>query len=429
MIMRRTFARQELPRAREIEVRCSSASFSITWRKYPSERQRKSPGLSMSAPSKSGRSGSATSLSGSHLSLEPRPWHASQAPDVAVEREHPRRERLVEEEPASGVARVLAVPDPLAPDGSNASDSVRRGVAPAPPSRAGASAPSPRAARGRRPGRSPWPWGGGVGHRRLRTAGFSRPCPSPTATPAEAGGRGALSSLTSSPSIRRRWKPSVLSSAASAGRSSGLLQPERLRRSPSGRAARGCRPFASGNRCCEVLRRPGRARSPRPPCRRRAVRHADAREQQPQVVVDLGRGRDGRARVAARVLLVDRDRRRQPLERVERRPVEPPEELARVGREALDEPPLALGEERVEREARLARARRPGDDRELVPPGTAPRRPSGCCSRAPRSTTSPEIAWSSSDSRARRRRLRAATSSSRSIRAGRARRVRCAMPS
>ncbi len=42
------------------------------------------------------------------------------------------------------------------------------------------------------------------------------------------------------------------------------------------------------------------------------------------------------------------------------------EELARVGRKALDITPLPLGIDRVEREARLARARQPGDDDQTV---------------------------------------------------------------
>ena len=48
-----------------------------------------------------------------------------------------------------------------------------------------------------------------------------------------------------------------------------------------------------------------------------AVRRADARPQQAQVVVDLGDRADRRPRVARRRLLVDRDRRRQALDRVD----------------------------------------------------------------------------------------------------------------
>ena len=47
------------------------------------------------------------------------------------------------------------------------------------------------------------------------------------------------------------------------------------------------------------------------------VRVADPRPQQTQVVVDLSDGSDRRARVARGRLLVDRDRRRQTLDRVD----------------------------------------------------------------------------------------------------------------
>jgi hypothetical protein len=48
----------------------------------------------------------------------------------------------------------------------------------------------------------------------------------------------------------------------------------------------------------------------------RAARHADAREQQAQVIVDLGDGADGRARVVRGGFLLDRNGRRQALDRV-----------------------------------------------------------------------------------------------------------------
>src|SRR5262249_16312610 len=68
-----------------------------------------------------------------------------------------------------------------------------------------------------------------------------------------------------------------------------------------------------------------------------------------------------RARVARGRLLVDRDRRREAFDRVDVGLLHQAEELARVGGERLDVPPLPLGVDRVEREARLARAREPGD--------------------------------------------------------------------
>ena len=93
----------------------------------------------------------------------------------------------------------------------------------------------------------------------------------------------------------------------------------------------------------------------------RAVRLADPGEEQPQVVVDLGDRADGRARVARGRLLVDRDRRGQALDEVDVGLVHLAEELPRVRRQRLDVAPLALGEDRVEGEARLARAGQPGE--------------------------------------------------------------------
>ena len=97
-----------------------------------------------------------------------------------------------------------------------------------------------------------------------------------------------------------------------------------------------------------------------------AVRMADARPQQAQVVVDLGDRADRRPRVARGRLLVDRDRRRQALDRVDVGLVHLPQELARVGAQRLDVAALALGVDRVEGERRLARARQPRDDRQRV---------------------------------------------------------------
>ena len=85
---------------------------------------------------------------------------------------------------------------------------------------------------------------------------------------------------------------------------------------------------------------------------------AGARVEHAQVVVDLGDRADGRARVRRRRLLLDRDRRRQPADALVLRLLHLAEELARVRRQRLDVAALALGVERVERERRLARARR-----------------------------------------------------------------------
>ena len=89
----------------------------------------------------------------------------------------------------------------------------------------------------------------------------------------------------------------------------------------------------------------------------RAVRDADPREQQPEVVVDLGDRPDRGARVARGALLVDRDGRRQAVDLVDVRLLHLAEELAGVGAQALDVAALALGVDRVEGEAGLAAAR------------------------------------------------------------------------
>jgi hypothetical protein len=93
----------------------------------------------------------------------------------------------------------------------------------------------------------------------------------------------------------------------------------------------------------------------------RAVRAADARVEQAQVVVDLGDRADRRARVAAGGLLVDRDRRGKAVDRVDIWLLHHLQELARVGAQALDVAPLALGVDRVEGEAGLAGAAEAGD--------------------------------------------------------------------
>ena len=87
-----------------------------------------------------------------------------------------------------------------------------------------------------------------------------------------------------------------------------------------------------------------------------AVRRARAREEQTEVVVDLGDGPDRRARIVARGLLLDRDGRREPLDCVDVGLLHQPEELARIRGERLDVSPLPFGVDRVEGEGRLARA-------------------------------------------------------------------------
>ena len=92
-----------------------------------------------------------------------------------------------------------------------------------------------------------------------------------------------------------------------------------------------------------------------------AVRPADTGPEQAHVVVNLGDGAHGRARVLARGLLVDGHRRREALDEVDVGLVHLAEELPGVGGERFDVPALALGEDRVERQGGLAGAGQAGE--------------------------------------------------------------------
>ncbi len=85
-----------------------------------------------------------------------------------------------------------------------------------------------------------------------------------------------------------------------------------------------------------------------------------------QVVEDIGHSADGRARVLTDRLLLDRDHRREPIDEIDIGLLELGDILARVGRERLEEAPLALGIDRLERQRRLARAAQPGQDHQLL---------------------------------------------------------------
>ena len=89
---------------------------------------------------------------------------------------------------------------------------------------------------------------------------------------------------------------------------------------------------------------------------RRAVGRADPRVEHAEEVVDLGHRGDRRPRVGARRLLRDRDRGRESGHAVDVGSRQLPEKLPGEGGQALDIPPLPFGVERVERQARLARA-------------------------------------------------------------------------
>ncbi len=92
-----------------------------------------------------------------------------------------------------------------------------------------------------------------------------------------------------------------------------------------------------------------------------AARRAHAREQQSEVVVDLGDRADRRTRVVRGRLLLDRDRGREALDVVEIGLFHHREELPRVGAERFHVAALALGVDGVEGQRGLARPRQAGD--------------------------------------------------------------------
>ena len=92
-----------------------------------------------------------------------------------------------------------------------------------------------------------------------------------------------------------------------------------------------------------------------------AVRLPDAREEQAQVVGDFRGGGDGRARIVGERALLDRDRRRETVDRVDIGLAHLLEELPRVGRQGLDVASLTFGVDRVESERGFSGAREPRD--------------------------------------------------------------------
>jgi len=88
---------------------------------------------------------------------------------------------------------------------------------------------------------------------------------------------------------------------------------------------------------------------------------ADSGEEQAQVVVDFGHGADSRSGVSAGALLIDRNGRAQAVDLIDVRLLHLAEKLARIRRQALDIATLALGVDRVEGEAALARTGQAGD--------------------------------------------------------------------
>ncbi len=116
---------------------------------------------------------------------------------------------------------------------------------------------------------------------------------------------------------------------------------------------------------CQRLRRAFRRIAPHWPAAPITRYFADPRKQQAQIIVYF-RGRSDRGAVrAAGVLVRDRDGGRNAVDPLGLRLVELFEKLPRVGREAFDVSPLALGVERIEGHAGLAAPRDAAKHNEL----------------------------------------------------------------
>ncbi len=99
---------------------------------------------------------------------------------------------------------------------------------------------------------------------------------------------------------------------------------------------------------------------------RRRMRHADAGEQQTQIIVDLGDRAHRRARILRGGLLLDGNGRGQALDQIDIGLAHQFQELAGVGRQRFDIAALAFGIDGVEGQGRFARSRQAGDHHQLV---------------------------------------------------------------
>ena len=95
-------------------------------------------------------------------------------------------------------------------------------------------------------------------------------------------------------------------------------------------------------------------------------RRADAGEQQPHVIVNLGHRADGGAGVLRRGLLFDGNGRGQARDMVDVGLAHHVQELPRIGGQRFHIAPLAFGIDRIEGQAGLARAGQTGDHHQLV---------------------------------------------------------------
>ncbi len=98
-----------------------------------------------------------------------------------------------------------------------------------------------------------------------------------------------------------------------------------------------------------------------------AVLNAELDEQQAQKMIDLGQRRDGALAAAAARALLDRHGRRNAVHGVDVSAPRRLDELARIGIQRLEVPPLPLRKQNVERHRALPAAAHARDHRQLVP--------------------------------------------------------------
>ncbi len=91
-----------------------------------------------------------------------------------------------------------------------------------------------------------------------------------------------------------------------------------------------------------------------------------ARKKQAQVIIDFGHRTHRRARIAARTLLIDRNRRAQSLDIIDVRFLHPTEELTGVSGKRLDIAALSLSIDGIEGERTLAGAGNTGDNHQFI---------------------------------------------------------------
>src|SRR5437867_7373336 len=97
------------------------------------------------------------------------------------------------------------------------------------------------------------------------------------------------------------------------------------------------------------------------------MRLADGRKEDPKIIINFSRGRDGRSRICARTTLLDGDRWRKSLDEIDVWLFHSIEKLPSISREAFDVAALAFGIKRVEGQRGFPRTTQTGNDNQFSP--------------------------------------------------------------